>query len=76
MSSTKNYVCENPQLMAEWNWEKNIGFDPRKLTVGSNKKVWWKCNKGHEWQAAISDINRGNGCPQCYAEKRNSKKKS
>ncbi|WP_241677762.1 zinc-ribbon domain-containing protein, partial [Bacillus cereus] len=22
------------------------------VTVGSNKKAWWKCNEGHEWEAS------------------------
>lgn len=41
----KKYIIDNAELMAEWNWEKNIefDFDPKLLTVGSGKKVWWKC---------------------------------
>ena len=63
----KKYVIDNAELMAEWNWEKNneLGFDPKVLTLGSNKKVWWECNKGHEWQATIKNRNKGNGCPYC-----------
>lgn len=63
----KRYVSDNAQLMAEWNWEKNndLNFDPRTLTLGNNKKVWWKCSKGHEWQATIYSRNAGCGCPYC-----------
>ena len=63
----KKYIIDNPVLMAEWNWKKNneLGLDPKTLTVGSNKKAWWKCNKGHEWQATIKDKNNGHGCPYC-----------
>ena len=63
----KKYVIDNAELMAEWNWEKNneLGFDPKVLTLGSNKKVWWECNKGHEWQTTIKNRNKGNGCPYC-----------
>ena len=63
----KKYIIDNAELMAEWNWEKNneLGFDPKVLTLGSNKKVWWECNKGHEWQATIKNRNKGNGCPYC-----------
>ena len=61
----KKYVIDNAKLMAEWNWEKNneLGFDPKTLTLGSHTKVWWKCRKGHEWQATIKDRNNGKGCP-------------
>ncbi|MCH5316307.1 MAG: zinc-ribbon domain-containing protein, partial [Eubacterium sp.] len=49
----KKYVTDNAELMAEWNWERNTDVTPSQLTIGSHKKVWWKCNKGHEWQATI-----------------------
>ena len=63
----KRYLSDNVQLMSEWNWEKNseLGFDPNKLTCGSDKKVWWKCCKGHEWEATIGSRNRGCNCPYC-----------
>ena len=67
----KKYVIDNAELMAEWNWEKNNGskFDPNALTLGSHKKVWWKCHKDHEWQATIKDRNNGRGCPFCAGKK-------
>ena len=67
----KKYVVDNPKLMAEWDWEKNneLGFDPKQLTLGSNKKVWWKCEKGHEWQATVNHRNNGRGCPICSGNK-------
>lgn len=36
----KRYVSDSAQLLAEWNWEKNLElkFDPSLLTVGSEKK--------------------------------------
>ena len=34
----------------------------------SNKKVWWKCELGHSWQASISHRTAGTGCPHCYSE--------
>ena len=61
----KHNIIENAQLMSEWNWERNADFDPSQLTLGSNKKVWWKCQKGHEWQATIGSRNGGRGCPCC-----------
>ena len=67
----KRYVSDNAQLMAEWDWEKNneLGFEPNTLTLGSGRKVWWKCCKGHEWQAYIYDRNNGKGCPYCAGKK-------
>jgi len=65
----KKYVSDNAQLMAEWNWERNTDVSPSQLTLGSNKKVWWKCKKGHEWQARIYSRNIGSGCPYCSGNK-------
>ena len=67
----KKYVIDNAELMAEWNWEKNneLGFDPKTLTLGSGKKVWWTCDKGHEWQAACYSRVAGNQCPICSGRK-------
>ena len=61
----KQYVSDNAQLMAEWDWEKNSAFNPAHLTCGSNVKVWWRCHQAHEWQAKINSRNRGSGCPYC-----------
>ena len=61
----KKYIIDNAELMAEWNWERNSDFDPSQLTLGSHKKAWWKCQKGHEWHATIKDKNSGKGCPYC-----------
>ena len=55
----------NPTLAREWNFKKNYPLTPKDVTVGSSKKVWWKCNKGHEWEAIVSNRTRGNGCPTC-----------
>ncbi|MBS4215073.1 zinc-ribbon domain-containing protein [Neobacillus rhizophilus] len=28
-------------------------MNPDELTIASQKKVFWKCSKGHEWEVAI-----------------------
>ena len=34
------------------------------------KKVWWKCKKGHEWQATPNQrTSRNNNCPYCSHRK-------
>ena len=56
-----------PDLLEEWDYDKNIDITPEIITVKSNKKVWWKCKKcGHEWQAKIAKRTSGEGCPYCY----------
>ena len=31
--------------------------------------MWWRCEKGHSWLAAISGRSVGNGCPVCSGRK-------
>lgn len=61
------YLYEDADLMAEWDFEKNskLGLSPEKLTFGSNKNAWWKCKRGHAWQAVICKRTNGNQCPFC-----------
>ena len=54
-----------PEIAEQWNELKNGDLTPQKVTIGSHKKVWWRCNSGHEWQACICDRVNGNGCPYC-----------
>ncbi|MEE0839988.1 MAG: zinc-ribbon domain-containing protein, partial [Acutalibacteraceae bacterium] len=63
----------NPTLANDWNYEKNDGLTPMDVLPNSNKKVWWKCNKGHEWQARVADRNKGRGCPICRKNKKQEK---
>ncbi|MDD4623913.1 MAG: zinc-ribbon domain-containing protein, partial [Bacilli bacterium] len=59
----------NPKLAKEWNYEKNKDLLPNEVLVGSNMKVWWKCEKGHEWEAQIYSRNSGHKCPYCMNQK-------
>ena len=37
--------------------------------AGSNRRIWWKCDKGpnHEWGAVLrSRTSEGRGCPYCH----------
>ena len=65
------FLKDNKKLMKEYNYEKNKEYNLNMLTLGSNKKVWWKCSKGHEWEATI--VNRvkekGTNCPYCTNQK-------
>ena len=59
-----------PELMVEWDFDKNHFIYPTEVTVRCNKKVWWKCSVcGHSWEALISNRTRGSGCPKCRYKK-------
>ena len=62
---TNSIATVKPELMDEWNYEKNQELKPYYISANSNKKVWWKCKNGHEWPAKIYSRTRGSGCPYC-----------
>ena len=55
-----------PDLAVEWHPVRNGELRPTAVTCGSNRKVWWRCSKGHKWQAVVSGRAAGRNCPVCY----------
>ena len=70
--SLLNY-CEQKgktNLIHQWSVPENREFDPLKTGFASHKKIWWVCEKGHKWQAMISDrVKKDAGCPYCTNRK-------
>lgn len=63
--ASDNLKEKYPCLMLQWNWEKNILLNPEEVGPQSHRKVWWRCEKGHEWEATIASRVSGCGCPVC-----------
>lgn len=55
----------NGMLLEQWHPEKNEDLTPHAVTHGSKRKVWWCCEKSHEWQATVKSRVEGAGCPVC-----------
>jgi len=69
----KKYLFEEKNLMEEWVFEKNdeLGLDPQKITIGSEKKAYWKCKICNTiYFSSIGHRARGKGCPVCGYLKR------
>jgi hypothetical protein len=56
---------KNAKLSKQWHPTKNGNLTPKDVTPGSARKVWWICEKNHEWDAVVSARVKGNGCPYC-----------
>lgn len=54
-----------PEMAAMWHPELNGSLIPSDVSPGSRKLVWWRCERGHAWQAAVYAIKAGNSCPYC-----------
>ena len=71
-SATKenNLAVVCPGLINEWHVEKNSPLKPEMLKPGTNRKVWWKCNKGHEWRTSPNKRTGVDktGCPFCNSQ--------
>ena len=61
----------HPDLMKEWDYQKNTNLDPKQLLPGSGKRAWWKCSQcGFEWETIIANRTKGHGCPKCARRKK------
>ena len=67
-----------PELLEEWDRERNGTLCPESVTRHSGKEVWWRHRvqdaEGrqwvHSWQASPnSRTNRRSGCPYCANKK-------
>ena len=62
-----------PELLKEWDYEKNdkLEIKPQNVKKNTDKKVWWRCEKGHEYQSSIVNRTKSNGtcCPYCLGNK-------
>lgn len=63
-------ATQYPQLVTQWHPTKNGSLTPEQIPPGTIRKVWWRCEKGHEWQASVASRTRGgSGCPVCAGKK-------
>ena len=53
-----------PELAKEWS-DRNLPLLPSQVAAHVNRKVWWRCSKGHEWNMLISTRSYGSKCPYC-----------
>lgn len=58
-----------PPLAKQWHPEKNGQLTPDQISPGSVRRVWWRCERGHEWQAEVYSRAAGHGCPVCTGQK-------
>lgn len=59
-----------PNLISEWDYEKNNNLSPYEVYRCTNKKYYWLCNKGHSYLSSVSGrTSGGSGCPICKKSK-------
>jgi hypothetical protein len=56
----------HPEQANYWHAERNHPLKPDQIVSGSNKKVWWLCDQGHEFEMTVWDrVGRNRGCKFC-----------
>ena len=60
-----------PEIALEWNYELNKGLSPAMFNYGSNKTVWWTCQKCKtDYDMEISKRTSGKmNCPYCAGKR-------
>ena len=63
-------ISEIPKLLKEFHPTKNGDKKPEDFTYGSGIKLWWLCDKGHEFQNSPNQrTSRNNQCPYCSGKR-------
>jgi hypothetical protein len=66
----ESLLVNYPEIAKEFDLEKNSPLTPELFRPKSGKKVWWRCQKGHSWQAVIANRTfKKSGCPKLGCKK-------
>lgn len=57
-------TSKHPEVMEFWDYEKNT-IEPNRISAYSHSFAYWKCHKGHQWQAPVYSLSGGSRCPNC-----------
>lgn len=62
-SGENDFETQFPHLAETWDHERNE-TSPSEVAVSSQKKFWWRCEKGHSWLMAPGE-RRTQNCAVC-----------
>jgi hypothetical protein len=68
VTSANALATQFPNLVREWDSERNESLTPRSVASSSHFRVWWRCARdpAHRWKSRIDDRTRHEaGCPVC-----------
>jgi hypothetical protein len=65
VSVTNSLAARFPKIARDWHPTKNDDLRPGDVVAGSARRVWWRCVRGHDWQATIDGRTQGARCPFC-----------
>ena len=66
MSEKENSIANYcPEILEYWDEEKNGKLTPKQVSHASVKKIFLKCNLGHEWETTADQFSSHPWCPYC-----------
>ena len=66
LSVTNSLAARFPRIAAMWHPTRNGSLTPEKVFATTTRRIWWRCDRGHEWQAMpASRVKKQGGCPHC-----------
>ena len=69
---SNSFGTYHPDLLKEWNFDRNVKVDPFKISSSDSVKVSWICakNNNHKWKASVGvRVYKNTGCPSCSGSK-------
>lgn len=69
VAGLNDMATTRPDLAAQFIHEKNAPMTPESVFAGTARKLWWRCELGHEWQASGNTRTGGNGCAVCSGQR-------
>lgn len=58
-----------PRIAEEWHPDKNGELHPEEISPYCNKRVWWRCREGHEWETIVeARVRQNSRCPYCMGK--------
>ncbi len=68
---SNSLASTHPELINEWDIDKNKTLTPYDIVSGSEIPIYWVCKKGHEWKTPLNYRTGKDkcGCPKCNESK-------
>lgn len=65
LTGVNDLATLRPDITESWHSTKNLPETPDGLALKSNRKFYWVCEKGHEYECSVAHREEGKGCPFC-----------
>ena len=71
LNSGTSLLDKVPDITKQWAYDLNGNIRPEDVTYGSHKKYWFRCEKGHVYEAAPKYKSSKNptGCKICHDQR-------